>query len=99
MTATAKTPENTNQESTSNRGRRPVDPNESKADKFRRLATARVNMSLDAIAKLEGLAVPSLYDYNDEQVSAILKALEGAVVKVANRFKNPSAKAQTGFTL
>lgn len=73
--------------------------NETKAQKFARLATARVNASLDAMAKIEGLSAKGQYDYTPEQVESICKALEAGVMKIHNRFKNPSAVASSGFTI
>lgn len=73
--------------------------NESNADKFKRLAIARTNNALKAIALVGGLSNKANYEYNDEQVSSIMKALEAEVIKVANRFKNPAAPAEGGFSL
>lgn len=69
-----------------------------KANAFKKLAVARTNKALDAIASLRGLAVRTNYEYTDEQAAAIVKALEGAVVELASRFTNPNA-APSGFSL
>lgn len=73
--------------------------NESKADAFVRIGDRRLNAALGAIASIGGLAAKASYDYTDEQVNTILKHLEGEVVKLANRFKNPNTPANTGVSL
>lgn len=72
---------------------------ETKADRFKRLAIARTNKALDAIANIGGLANKGNYEYDDEAAKKILQALEGEVVKLAAKFTNPTATATEGFTL
>jgi len=78
---------------------KPAKVEETKAQKFIRLAEARTNKALAAIAALGGLANKSLYDYNPAQLTAIFEAINKEVAKAAGRFQNPSAKAEAGFTL
>lgn len=73
--------------------------NESKADKFVRLATSRTSKALDAIANIGGLASKTNYDYTDEQVAKIFGALEAEMTKLQTRFKNPDSVKTGGFSL
>jgi hypothetical protein len=74
----------------------PKDPNapkETKADKFRRLATARVPSAIkriNAVAKLSG----SGYEYTPEQASKIVTALVQAVNALRQRFEGGSVQAE-----
>ena len=70
---------------------------ESKADKFKRLASKRV---VNAISKVELIAnlAGSGYEYTPEQVEKILTALQGAVDKVKAAF-NKQKIEKTEFTL
>lgn len=52
---------------------------ETKAEAFKRLGNARLNKALDAIESMSSLANPSLYEYSDDQITAIEKALEDSV--------------------
>lgn len=49
--------------------------NESKADKFKRLATVRMNNLLIVCDKLEGLANKSIYDYTPEQAAKMVQVI------------------------
>lgn len=73
--------------------RKPADPNESRSDKFRRLANHRVPRVLAALAAIESLANKSAYEFTDEQSDKIVAALDEAVKTIRNRFKG--AKATT----
>lgn len=64
--------------------------NESKADKFRRLATKRLITALDKIAVIGRLSARGSYDYTAEQVETIANELRGEVEAVVARFA-PSA--------
>ena len=70
---------------------------ESKADKFKRLASKRV---VNAISKVELIAnlAGSGYEYTPEQVEKILTALQGSVDKVKAAF-NKQKIEKTEFTL
>jgi hypothetical protein len=67
-----------------------ADPNETKADKFSRLASARVTKAVKAIRNIGNLATRS-YEYTPAQAQAVVKYLEDAVVAVNGRFAAPSA--------
>ena len=70
---------------------------ESKADKFKRLASKRV---VNAISKIELIAnlSGSGYEYTPEQVEKILGALQGSVDKVKAAF-NKQKIEKTDFHL
>lgn len=75
-----------------------VDPNETKADKFVRLAKARTTKALKAIAQLENLA-GSNYEYTAEQVTKIVGALDDAINKVTVKLNGSSKKEEIKFDL
>lgn len=74
-------------------------PEETKADKFKRLAESRVSKALSAIATIGGLASKTNYEYTPEQVEKIIGALNAEVTVLANRFAKPEAVAKGGFSL
>lgn len=59
---------------------------ETKEEKFRRLANARVNRALKSIRVIGNLANPATYDYTDKQVNQIVKALRDEVKELQQRF-------------
>ena len=59
-------------------------------DKFVRLAEGRTQAALDAIRKLGNLSNRRAYDYEDEDIKKIIKALRDATNEVERRF-SPSA--------
>jgi len=71
-----------------------------KAANFVRLAEARTEKALTAIASIGGLSNRATYDYTEAQTTAILKALEKEVMTLQGRF-SPSAasSAKGGFSL
>lgn len=71
---------------------------ETKADKFARLAVTRTNKALDAIAMIGGLAAKNNYEYTDEQTAKIIAALEAEVAKIKDKFAG-KAEAAVGFAL
>lgn len=71
---------------------------ESKDEKFRRLATARVNKTLAAIEKIGNLSNKSTYAYSDEQIDKIFTALEAKLTSTHEKFKKEE-KAEESFTL
>lgn len=73
--------------------------NETKREKFVRLANSRTGKALDAIANLAGLASPTNYEYTAEDWTKIFSALEGEMTKLQGRVKNPSTKVEGGFSL
>lgn len=70
--------------------------NETKNEKFRRLAKTRLNAALGKISSIGGLASKS-YDFSEVEYTAVVKALENEVVKLANKFNaalQPSTAAK-----
>jgi menaquinone-dependent protoporphyrinogen IX oxidase len=74
-------------------------PAETKAEKFKRLAEARVSKALSAIAVIGGLASKTNYDYTDEQVAKIIGALNAEIEVLGKRFAKPDSVAKGGFSL
>ncbi len=63
---------------------------ESKSDAFRRLATRRTNNVLDRLRVLGHCANPHLYEYSDEDVKRIFKAIDAELRAVKAKFQNSS---------
>ncbi|MCM8761551.1 MAG: hypothetical protein NC938_06270 [Candidatus Omnitrophica bacterium] len=70
---------------------------ESKADKFKRLASKRVTNAISKIELIANLASSS-YEYTPEQVEKILTALQGSVDKVKAAFSKQKIE-KTKFSL
>ena len=70
---------------------------ESKADRFRRIATKRMNRILPAIQRLGNLSGSS-YEYTPEQAQKIGDALKEVVLGVVNRLTRTKTAAK-GFTV
>lgn len=70
---------------------------ESKADKFKRLASKRVVNAISKIELITNLAGSS-YEYTPEQVEKILGALQGSVDKVKAAFSKQKIE-KTDFRL
>ena len=66
---------------------------ESKNDRFRRLATRRTNAVLHRLQILSYCANPQLYDYSDDDVKKMFRAIESELKRVKARFTN-SSKSQ-----
>lgn len=61
--------------------------NESKRDKFIRLAENRMNNALKQIELISNLSNTSAYEYSDEDVEQIVKTLKSAIADVEHAFK------------
>jgi hypothetical protein len=68
---------------------------ESKADSFKRLATARVNKALKYIDLVKNLSNRSVYEYQPEQVATIMKALRDQVDALEQTFTQSEKKTPT----
>ena len=75
---------------TKKRTQPPVNPNESKAQKFTRLANKRVNTALAKIRLIGNLGT-SQYESTPEQIGLILKVLENEVLMVGKAFTKTKA--------
>lgn len=63
-----------------------TDSSESKNEKFRRLATARTNKTIDMIRKLGNLSNQSFYEYSNEEVEKIFNAIEKELRNAKSKF-------------
>ena len=73
-------------------------PNETKEDRFRRLAEQRVAATLDKIRLIGNLAT-SQYSYNSDQVAKIFAALKEAVADVEDKFHRTLERKKGKFHL
>ena len=74
-------------------------PNESKEDRFRRLAEARVNKILDLFRLLGNLSWEGNYNYSREQVEQIFTTLQLELEKTKTRFLQTQAQVKKRFSL
>lgn len=72
---------------------------ETKEEKFRRLAEARVNKIVTMIRLLGNLSSRSIYAYTREQVEQIFSALQLELSKAKARFFQPPGPAKKRFSL
>ncbi len=72
--------------------------NESRKQRFRRLAEKRVNTILDRIRLLGQLANKNNYEYTDAQVEAIFKAIQKDLNAAKLKFREET-KGRKRFTL
>lgn len=63
---------------------------ESKGEAFRRLGTQRTNAVLERLRILGHCANPQLYEYSEEDVRRIFRAIEAEVKAVKAKFINSS---------
>lgn len=76
----------------------PNAPQETKAQKFSRLATARVNTALAKIRLIANLSGPG-YEYTPEQVSKIESNLNDTVSETMGRFSRKEKSAIEKVTI
>ena len=74
-------------------------PKESKEDRFRRLAEARVNKIIPMIRLLGNLSNKGIYAYTRHQVERIFTVLQLELVKAKMRFLQPHGKQNKRFSL
>ncbi|MCB9765248.1 MAG: hypothetical protein H6739_36075 [Alphaproteobacteria bacterium] len=72
---------------------------ETKAEKFKRLAERRVNRAIKDIRSIGNLANPSNYEYTDDQVRRIVRALKNEVSGLQTRFQTTGSSGEGEFTL
>lgn len=73
-------------------------PNETKEERFKRLAEQRVAATLDKIRLIGNLAT-SQYAYNGDQVSKIFTALKDALAEVEEKFQRTLERKKEKFHL
>jgi hypothetical protein len=61
---------------------------ESKRETFQRLATKRTNAVLERLRILEHCSNPQLYEYSEEDVKKIFRAIEKELKIVKTKFQN-----------
>ena len=74
------------------------EPKESRDERFVRLAERRVNVILDKLRLLGQLSDRRNYEYTDEQISKIFKAIDSELKATKSKFANGST-ARKRFTL
>ena len=71
---------------------------ETKGERFIRLAEYRVARAINNIATIEALANVNNYDYTEEQVAEIIKALDNATGKLETSFNKTDRTAKAAFS-
>ena len=72
--------------------------NETKEERFKRLAEQRVAATLDKIRLIGNLAT-SQYSYTADQVAKIFAALKGAIADVEDKFQHTLERKKEKFHL
>ena len=70
-------------------------PAESKADRFKRLASRRVAKAIKVLSQVRSLSNRCQYDYTSEMVGKIMAALNDSVKQIGNAFLGVSKSAET----
>lgn len=79
--------------------RRPPPPNETKHDRFRRLATARMIHARYAIRLLGNLSARSLYESTPDEVARMRAALLDDVADMAKKFMANVRRQEFSFSV
>ena len=72
---------------------------ETKRDKFVRLAEARTNKIIDMLQLLVNCSNSNVYDYTQQDVDKIFNAIESEVREAKKKFSKMESKKSTRFTL
>ncbi|OWY13515.1 hypothetical protein B6V73_17150 [Thioclava sp. JM3] len=70
-----------------------------KREKFVRLAEGRTRTALDAIRKIGNLSNKRAYEYDDQDVKKIIKALREATSDLERKFNSSSSGDTENFKL
>jgi ABC-type Fe3+-hydroxamate transport system substrate-binding protein len=70
-----------------------------KKDNFKRLAEARTEKVLAMLDLIGNLSNKSFYEYTDEEVEKIFKAISKSVEENKNKFKKDKENKKRRFTL
>ncbi len=70
-----------------------------KRDKFRVLAERRTNAAMEAIIRVGKLSNRQAYEFNDQDVKKIIRALRSAITEIEERFAAPNRRTGSKFTL
>ena len=74
-------------------------PNETKSERFRRLAEARVNKIMAMMRLLGNLCGTGFYEYTRDEVEQIFTALQLELIKNKMRFLQPKQEKRKRFSL
>ena len=72
---------------------------ETKREKFVRLAEARTNKIIDMLQLLGNCSNGNTYDYTQQDVDKIFNAIESEVSEAKKKFNKMESKKSTRFTL
>jgi len=67
---------------------------ESKNDRFKRLATNRVNTAIKTIELIGNLSNRNSYSYSEDEVKKIFNILNDKIKEANNRFKRASSASE-----
>jgi len=73
--------------------------NETKRDRFVRLAENRTNKIINMVQLLGNCANTSIYEYSDADVEKIFSAIESSVKEARKKFAKSEAPKSVKFTL
>lgn len=73
--------------------------NETKRDRFVRLAENRTNKIINMVQLLGNCSNTSIYDYSDADVDKIFSAIESSLKEARKRFTKSETVKTTKFTL
>lgn len=74
-------------------------PNETKREKFVRLAEARTNKIIDTLQLLGNCSNTSAYEYTQQDIDQIFNAIEAEVREAKKKFSKIESTKSTKFTL
>ncbi len=72
---------------------------ESKHDKFIRLAEARTNKIIDTLKLLGNCSNTSIYEYTQDEVEEVFKAIEQELHEAKKKFTKPEPEKISRFSL
>ena len=73
--------------------------NETKRERFVRLAEARTNKIIDMVQLLGNCSNTSIYEYSDSDIEQIFAAIEAAVRDAKRKFTKTDSTKSSKFTL
>ncbi|MFA7082392.1 MAG: hypothetical protein WC135_07250 [Bacteroidales bacterium] len=71
--------------------------NENKNEKFKRIALSRTNKIIDMIDLLGNLSNKSNYDYTDEEVDKMFRAIEASLRNAKSKFSSTTYPKRKKF--
>lgn len=70
-----------------------------KREKFRVLAERRTNAAIEAILRVGKLSNRQAYEFDEQDVKKIVRALRSSVTEIEERFAAPRRRSESKFTL